>query len=105
MKLEIVYEKGVLTVMLFGELDHHTALAARNETDTVIERVKPERVLLDFGGVTFMDSSGIGFVMGRYRLAMKLGAETEVVNAGSAIYKIMKLSGLERIVKLTKKGA
>ena len=94
MKLEIVYEKGVLTVMLFGELDHHTALAARNETDTVIERVKPERVLLDFGGVTFMDSSGIGLIMGRYKLMTSLRGKLKVVNVPRNLERMIKLSGL-----------
>ncbi len=105
MKVELTYENEVLTVMLIGELDHHSALPVRSETDTVLNRVMPKRLVLDFGGVSFMDSSGIGFVMGRYRLASRIGAVTEVVNADGGIYKVMKLSGLEKIVKLGRKGA
>ena len=60
-----------LTAWLSGELDHHAAGTIREQVDHAVERYHPRELTLDFSGVGFMDSSGIGLVMGRYRL-MKL---------------------------------
>ena len=59
---------GVLTVSLGGELDHHGAVSARREIDTVIESARPHKVRLMLDRVNFCDSSGLGLIMGRYRL-------------------------------------
>ena len=55
----------------------------------------PEKLIIDFKDVTFMDSSGIGLVMGRYKLMRSLGGEIEVKNVSSHIKKVMKLAGLD----------
>ncbi len=104
MEVKTQLENGKLRVFLFGELDHHSAFFARSETDSAINRHKPAEIELNFGGVSFMDSSGIGFVMGRYKLGEEISATVSVVEATPPIYKVMKLSGLEKIVKLYKKG-
>lgn len=90
-----------LTVSLSGEIDHHNAAVLRYEADEAIQRAMAPNVRLDFGSVTFMDSSGIGFVLGRYRIVESYGGNIEVVNLSNRLYTMMKLAGLEKLVKLT----
>ena len=92
-----------VTVELSGEIDHHNAAALRLEADEAIQRSAAPNVRLDFGEVTFMDSSGIGFVLGRYRIAESCGGNVEVVNLSGRNYSMMKLAGLDRLVTLKRK--
>ena len=92
-----------LTVSLSGEIDHHNAAALRLETDEAIQSMLYKKVTIDFGEVSFMDSSGIGFVMGRYRIVSGYGGELEVINLSERIYKMMKLAGLDKLVRLSQK--
>lgn len=92
-----------LTVSLSGEIDHHNAAVIRLEADEAIQSSLCKTVRIDFGEVTFMDSSGIGFVMGRYRIVSSYGGNVEVVNLSERIYSMMKLAGLDKLVKLIKK--
>lgn len=97
MSLRVVTEEGQITAFLGGEIDHHTAKYLREEIDDCAVRQKPERLVLDFREVTFMDSSGIGLVMGRYRLMQELGGELLVTGVPSHIKKVMRLSGLDKL--------
>ena len=83
-----------------GEMDHHGARNALKEVEIAIDAALPRSLILDFAGVTFMDSSGIGLVMGRYRLLAKTGAELVISETPPQIYKVMKLAGLERLARL-----
>lgn len=100
MSVEIDVKGAVVTAYLSGELDHHTAAEMRNAIDSAIELNMPELLVLDFTGITFMDSSGIGLVMGRYRNLMRTGAKLHISGASPQIYKVMKLAGLERLATL-----
>lgn len=92
-----------LIIELSGEIDHHNAAALRLEADEAIQSASSQTVRLDFGDVTFMDSSGIGFVLGRYRIAESCGASVEVINLSGRNYTMMKLAGLEKLVALKTK--
>ncbi len=83
-----------------GEIDHHSAKEIRETIDSVVERTSPQKLTLDFFGVTFMDSSGIGLVMGRYKLMHSLDGELEVTNVSSHIKKVMKISGLDKFARI-----
>ena len=100
MAVEINVKGEVLTAYLKGELDHHTAAEMRTEIDSAIELNMPELLVLDFSGISFMDSSGIGLVMGRYRILSRRGAKLHISGASPQIYKVMKLAGLERLATL-----
>lgn len=100
MSVEIMVKGEVLTALLSGELDHHTAAAMREAIDEAIELNMPSLLVLDFGGISFMDSSGIGLVMGRYRNLAKRGASLHISGASPQIYKVMRLAGLERLATL-----
>ena len=104
MSVKIETKCEVVTAYLSGELDHHTAKEMREKIDSAIEINMPTLLIIDFSEVSFMDSSGIGLVMGRYRLLAKTGAELHIDGMNEQIYKVMKLAGIERLAKLEKKG-
>ena len=96
-KMIITYKDNILTAYLKGEIDHHTAKIMREEIDPKIERYKPKLLVLDFGKVTFMDSSGVGLALGRYRLISQYNGQMRVDNTQPYIKKVMKLAGVDRI--------
>ena len=102
MSLRLETDMGVLTALLGGEIDHHTAKELREGIDHAASEQKPGKLVLDFREVTFMDSSGIGLVMGRYRILSKSGAELHITGASESIYKVMRLAGIERLASLEK---
>ena len=103
MLIRVKKENHLLTAFLEGEIDHHNATFARHEIDSELNSDPPEKLILDFGGVSFMDSSGIGLVMGRYKLTSSLGVGLEIVNVPENIYKVMKLAGLSKLADIKKK--
>ena len=100
MAVEINVTGEVVTAYLSGEIDHHSAKGIRETVDSAIELNMPTLLIMDFKDVGFMDSSGIGLVMGRYRNLIKSGAELHITGAPPHIYKMMKLAGIERLAKL-----
>ncbi len=94
------FENGVLTVGLSGELDHHGAYGVRKDIDALIDNEKPKKLLLCLNTVQFCDSSGLGLIMGRYRKACALGADMAVLNPSAAVEKIMRLAGLDKLIKI-----
>lgn len=103
MPVEIISSPLRMTAALSGEIDHHNALALRTEIDEALQRQRPSILRLDFNDVTFMDSSGVGLVMGRYRTVQTFGGRLEAVNLSPQIYKVFKLSGLEKLAKIKQK--
>ena len=98
MPLKIYFTDESMTVYLSGEIDHHGAKGMRQEIDETAQRVLPNEMILDFRDVTFMDSSGIGLVMGRYALMRDLCGTLKITNLSSHIKKVMKLAGLDKLV-------
>ncbi len=86
-----------LTAGLAGEIDHHLARSQREEIDKMLFRVKPKRLVLDFSEVRFMDSSGIGLIIGRADVCSGLGCSVEVTGLTPQLRKLVKLSGIEKI--------
>lgn len=85
------------TVWLSGELDHHAARELRRQVDLAVERNRPQRLRLDFSDVSFMDSSGIGLIMGRYRLMQLEGGSLSVTGASERLRKVMRMAGLDKL--------
>ncbi|MCQ2969626.1 MAG: anti-sigma F factor antagonist [Clostridium sp.] len=90
---------GFLIVELIGELDHHSAEEVRGKIDDRIDRDNIKKVILNFRNVTFMDSSGIGVVIGRYRKLKNKGGHICVAEMNKRIDKVFTLSGLYKIIK------
>lgn len=97
MVVETEFDNNVLTAKLYGEIDHHKAPAIRNKIDSQTESLRPSELRLDFSGVSFMDSSGIGLIMGRYRQVSLLGGRLRVVNIPKNLEKIFAISGISTL--------
>jgi stage II sporulation protein AA (anti-sigma F factor antagonist) len=100
MAVEITIKGEVVTACLSGEIDHHSAAGMREKIDEAIDCNMPSILVLDFGGVSFMDSSGIGLIMGRYRNLQKIGAKMNITGASPQISKVLRLAGMNRLAKL-----
>ena len=96
-------EKGEeLVVHISGEIDHHSAVEVRTEVDGRIITMKPTRVLLELSRVDFMDSSGLGLIMGRFALIKKYGGTLALLDPSPAVMKMVKLAGMDRMVSILK---
>lgn len=87
-------KKGCVVAIIEGDIDHHTAKDIRETVDEYIEKYSPLILKLDFSEVRFMDSSGIGLIMGRYKLMTSLRGKLKVVNVPKNLERMIKLSGL-----------
>ncbi len=94
MQPKTVIRNNRITVFLSGEIDHHSARRYREYTDALIQKQKPSCLALDFSGVSFMDSSGIGLIMGRYRMMLLYGGTVRVVGVPPQLKRMMQLSGI-----------
>ena len=95
--LKTEFKNNILTAYLDGELDHDSAGKIRQRIDSSAGTLKPRLLCLDFEKVSFMDSSGVGLVMGRYRQMKLLGGSLRVINVPDNIYRIFAMSGLEAL--------
>lgn len=100
MPLTIQSSEGTVTAYLQGEIDHHSAASFREEIDSYLASGQVSLLILDFGGVTFMDSSGIGLVMGRYRQMEYYGGSMQLTNTPPQIYKVMRIAGLHKLATI-----
>lgn len=101
MELFLSGKYRTLIVRICGELDHHVAAGVRENVDRELSRTGAINVAFDFGGVTFMDSSGIGVIMGRYKVTKALGGKVIIYGASDAVIRIIKMSGIDNIVILS----
>ena len=93
------YEKDKLLIFKISEeIDDYTVRKIRRRADYEIERYMPKRVVFDFDSVTFMDSAGIGLLIGRYKFANMLGGKLEVANLTQSVKKIFEMSGILKLI-------
>ena len=100
MELKTKLEERTLTVALAGDLDHHAARGVMEQTDRLMEQNLPTKTILDLGGVTFMDSSGIAVILRCKRRMEALGGNLVVVNIPKQAARVLETAGLARYVKL-----
>ena len=93
-------EKGALLVSPDGEIDHHTATKLRGEIDKMLGG-EIKNLIFDFSKLTFMDSSGIGMIMGRYKRIKKLGGKVIITSATPQIKRIIEMAGIHGIMQIT----
>ena len=101
-RYESIFKDGVLEFRLLGEIDHHSAVNVRMGMDEEIYRLRPKKVIMELGGIDFMDSSGLGLIMGRYALMDRLKGELTLKAPNERVLKIFELAGLGRIIKIEK---
>ncbi|MDX8359744.1 MULTISPECIES: anti-sigma F factor antagonist [Bacillaceae] len=102
MSLSITLEvmKDVLLIRLHGELDHHTAEELREQVNKAISSKNIHHIVLNLEQLTFMDSSGLGVILGRYKQIKNLGGEMVVCNISQPVKRLFDMSGLFKIVRL-----
>lgn len=103
--MNIKYEKKdkLLLVEITEEIDHHAVEKIRRKVDDEITRYMPRKTIFDFSRVTFMDSAGIGMVLGRYKMMKLIGGSLEIVNISSTVKRILEMSGINKIIPLEEK--
>lgn len=104
MSVKVKIDENSVTACLYGEIDHHSAVKLREEIDSAVESSYPELLILDFGGVTFMDSSGIGLVMGRWKLMQAISGKVAIENAPPFIKKVMHMAGIDKLISSESEG-
>lgn len=87
-----------LLVGLDGELDHYCAQSVRRELDGMLRDPTVRQLILDFSGLTFMDSSGIGVILGRYRMLRERGGSVAVIHMNDHVSRIFHMSGMDRVI-------
>lgn len=100
MYLSVEKHKNNLLVQFKGELDHHTTENVRQKIDNQYFDQRLKNIILDLRGLTFMDSSGIGLIMGRYRNCIEKDGLVAIVSDNSYVDKMLKMSGLLKIIQV-----
>ena len=91
---------NTLTIHVPAELDHHNSEQIRNEADRILEMHNIRRIVFDFEKTIFMDSSGIGMMMGRYKNIRLTGGNVLAVRANERIRRILTLSGVYKYIDI-----
>lgn len=103
MKIHYEKEDKLLVMEITEEIDHHIAEKIRRRADYEIQRYMPKKALFDFNNVSFMDSSGIGMVIGRYKLLAMLGGSLELINVNPSLERVFEMSGVAKIIPMRRK--
>ena len=97
MPVTIEVNGNTMTARLSGELDHHHTQKLREEIDRSVQKEHPNRLILNFAGVEFMDSSGIGLVLGRYRLMQERDGSLVLCAMPPHIRRVMRVAGIANL--------
>ena len=100
MIVEFNKEDKKLIFKLTEDIDQHTVEKVRRKMDNEIKGCIPRKVVFDFSNISFMDSAGIGMVLGRYKLAKMLNGNLEIINVNKSMKKIFDMSGVSRIIDI-----
>ena len=98
---DLTTKGDVLHVALSGEIDHHSAGAAREKIDAALFKYRPAAFSFDLSNVAFMDSSGLGLILGRVALCEELGISVRLLHPSPRVRKIFAVAGVDRIRNLT----
>ena len=101
MESKFYEEDKLLVFKITDEIDDCSVQKIRRRADYEIERYMPKRIVFDFDSVTFMDSAGIGLIIGRYKFANMLGAKLEISNLTQSVEKIFEMSGILKLIPVT----
>lgn len=98
MEITVIPKKRMIVMRIGGEIDHHSAKVIRNELEREIKRTGAVNIALDFGRVAFMDSAGIGMIIGRYKTVKALGGDIIVFDVPEQMQRLFKMAGLDKLV-------
>lgn len=97
--MEYSIRGNVLIIQINGDLDHYNAAKIKETSERYIMENRIKHIVFDFKNTDFMDSSGIGTIMGRYRLVKAINGTVSVVNVNEIVGRIFEMSGLYKIVR------
>ena len=100
LEIELEQHRHALIARLKGELDHHTAEFVRSRLEEAISRSEGQHVILSLKELTFMDSSGLGVILGRYKQITAMGGKMLVCHVNPHMYRLFEMSGLFKIVAI-----
>ena len=101
MKILNTYKDGKLTLFFKGEVDHHSAKAARADIEDLLDEYLPRDCAIELSGVTFMDSSGIAVILRIYKRMNDIGGRAWIENVPPQALRVIDASGIDRIVRVT----
>lgn len=100
LQMELQHHRDKLIVRLHGELDHHTADSVKVKMEEAILKQNISHVILSLKGLTFMDSSGLGVILGRYKQISAKGGKMVVCDVAPSVYRLFEMSGLFKILSI-----
>lgn len=101
MEIKFSEKDKLLVLKITEEIDEYQVQEMRRKADYEIERYMPKKVIFDFNNVTFMDSAGIGLIIGRYKFTNMLGGKFEVANLTKSVERIFEMSGILKLIPVT----
>ena len=96
--MKLLKKGTTLIIKIMEDMDHHSAQYLRQKIDCELVKSTVKNIIFDFSNVNFMDSSGIGIVVGRYKNIQKLNGRAAIVNANPKIIQIFEMSGILKII-------
>ena len=100
LQIDVEYKRQALIVRLSGELDHHSAQTVKATLEEAIERGRVHHIVLSLKDLSFMDSSGLGVILGRYKQISNRGGKMVVCDINQAVYRLFELSGMFKIIQV-----
>lgn len=100
LQIDVEYKRQALVVRLSGELDHHSAQTVKATLEEAIERGRVNHIVLSLKDLSFMDSSGLGVILGRYKQISNRGGKMVVCDINQAVYRLFELSGMFKIIQV-----
>lgn len=104
MKITYIKKDKRLIFEIEEDIDECCVQKIRRRIDNEIQRYMPKEVIFDFSNISFMDSAGIGLIIGRYKLINMIGGELKIANVNTQIQKIFEMSGLLRLIPVEQKN-
>jgi stage II sporulation protein AA (anti-sigma F factor antagonist) len=98
--LQVQSSRDILVVRLFGELDHHSASTVRQTIEAELDKGIYTHLVLNLADLDFMDSSGLGVILGRYKKVTQLGGKMILCSIRPSLYRLLEMSGLFKILPI-----
>ena len=98
MNVKHLVDEKTLVVEITEEINHHLVEKMKRRIDYEIQKLFPRKIIFDFNRVIFMDSAGIGLLLGRYKTAIAYGAKIELINVKDKIKDILVMSGISKVM-------
>lgn len=95
-----IISEETVTVSLSGEIDHHSARVLREEIDRKLDELRPQKLILDMSGIGFMDSSGLGLILGRHTKMKAFGGNLTLLDPSKGVERVLRLATADKIIPI-----